>query len=104
MKLTNTTLCPQQYSGMDMSVTICERCSSGWNKKLKRCTVLTGAEEFDDSENIPECPISKVCQHQIQSKDKPCPVRQKGMVCQSALKYTEVPETDLRWTDCFYDI
>ena len=63
-----------------------------------------GAEEFDDSEVIPECPISKVCQHQIQSKDKPCIVRQKGMVCQSALKYAEVPETDLRWADCFYDI
>lgn len=97
-------LCPQHYSGMEMSVITCERCSSGWDKKLKKCTILTGAEDFDNENIVPECPITNVCQHQIQSKDKPCVVRQKGMVCQSALKYAKVPETDLRWVDCFYDV
>lgn len=29
-------LCPQHYHGMEMSVTICEKCSSGWDAKLKR--------------------------------------------------------------------
>jgi hypothetical protein len=87
-----------------MSVTICEKCSSGWDAKLKKCTILTGAEEFDNEDIIPECPISKRCQHQIQSKDKPCIVKQKGIICKSALKYANIPETDVRWENCFSDI
>ena len=77
-------LCPQEYSGMTMKVTPCDRCSVGWDKKLQKCKVDTGAEHLRSSKQIPACPIQDRCQHQVQSTS-PCIVRSKGLICESAL-------------------
>lgn len=80
-------LCPQDYTGMDMRATFCSRCPSGWDKVTQRCTINTGSEHLPDDppENIPTCPIQDRCQHQIQEPMRPCVVRRKGLVCESAL-------------------
>lgn len=96
------TLCPQAYHGTKMLVVPCEQCSSGWNGK--KCLIPSGVENWDKySDNIPDCPIAGICQHQVQRR-KPCPVRQKGMVCQSALEYADLPQEDPRWEQPFIDI
>jgi hypothetical protein len=37
--------------------------------------------------DVPACPISVRCQHQIQTFPAPCPVRARGLVCESALRF-----------------
>lgn len=86
-------LCPQEYVGVaEMRVTPCDRCSSGWDKRLRRCTIYTGAEGFDDvpEAEIPDCPLKDRCQHNLQ--DGVCVVRRKGLVCESALATVMTPE------------
>lgn len=78
-------LCPQEYDGMDMRAVPCNKCPTGWDKKLKRCTIDTGAAHLPDEKVIPTCPIQDRCQHQLQSKNGPCQVRTKGLICESAL-------------------
>jgi hypothetical protein len=77
-------LCPQEYDGMRMVAVRCDRCATGWDKKLGRCTIPTGVEHFKDQPNPPTCPIQDRCQHQIQAEG-PCAVRKKGFICESAL-------------------
>jgi len=81
-------LCPQEYDGVDMRVTVCNRCSVGWDAISKTCTVTTGAEHLPDvaAAEVPECPMSVRCQHQVQSQ-VPCLVRRKGLICESALAW-----------------
>jgi hypothetical protein len=82
-------LCPQEYIGADMQASPCTRCTSGWNKRLKQCSIPTGVEHFPlvpDAE-VPTCPIQDRCQHQVQ-RSEPCPVRARGMVCESAFTET----------------
>lgn len=80
-------LCPQEYEDVaDMHVTPCNRCTGGWDTKLGRCAIYTGAEEFEDEPgDPPRCPISERCQHHVQAVGGLCVVRRKGMVCESAL-------------------
>jgi hypothetical protein len=85
-------LCPQEYKGMDMRVTPCDKCSVGWNKAEKRCTVDTGAEHLPDELEMPICPIQESCQHELQGG--PCVVRRKGLICESALIYSGMSEAD----------
>ncbi len=88
-------LCPQLYDGMEMVATPCDRCSTGWNRRLRACTVGTGAEHLPlvaDAE-VPVCPMQGECQHQVQSKI-PCAVRARGMICQSALRWSGMSETE----------
>ena len=99
-------LCPQSYEytaiGIKMSAVPCDRCRSGWDGT--KCTVTTGVESWDSiSNDIPECPISDLCQHQRQIPT-PCGVRLKGMVCLSALEYADIPGDDPRWGAPFADI
>lgn len=80
-------LCPQEYSGVaEMNVTPCTRCSTGWDKASGRCTIYMGCEELPlvDASEVPECPIQDECQHHHQNEG-PCPVRARGMICESAL-------------------
>lgn len=88
-------LCPQEYSD-DMRVTPCDRCAAGWDKRLKRCTVPTGAEHFPlvPAAEIPACPIQDRCQHQVQLGAEPCPIRARGMVCESALVFDGMDPSD----------
>jgi hypothetical protein len=88
-------LCPQEYDGLEMNAVPCSRCSVGWDRKRRSCTVPTGAEHLPlvPSAEVPDCPMATKCQHQVQSKT-PCAVRARGMVCQSALKYAGMSETD----------
>lgn len=86
-------LCPQEYDGMTMYVTPCDRCKAGWNKRLRRCNIETGAEHLTDSKNIPTCPIQDRCQHQVQETG-PCLVRRKGLICESALVAGGLSEED----------
>lgn len=44
----------------------------------------TGAEHLPDEVDVPDCPISDRCRHGKQSGGV-CVVRQKGLVCESAL-------------------
>lgn len=100
-------LCPQSYKytgeGIKMMATPCNRCRSGWDGS--KCTVSSGVGSWDanDRRGIPECPISHLCQHQLQVPT-PCEVRLKGMVCLSALEYAAIPEDDPRWEAPFADI
>jgi hypothetical protein len=68
-----------------MWVSPCERCANGWDRKTKACTVYMGVEHFPlvPPAEVPTCPIQDKCQHQVQRRD-PCPVRARGMVCESA--------------------
>jgi hypothetical protein len=88
-------LCPQQYDGMKMLAVRCGRCSVGWNKRLRACTVETGAEHLPlvSASEVPDCPIQGQCQHQVQSQS-PCAVRARGMICQSALKWAGMSEDE----------
>lgn len=85
-------LCAQEYLGAEMRIVPCERTKCGnWNKQDGRCTVATGAEHFPLVEDPPVCPIQDRCQHQIQAGLQPCPVRSRGMICESALGDPEHP-------------
>lgn len=88
-------LCPQEYMGVFMNVTPCNRCRQ-WDKKFTRCSVDTGAEHLPDepSEKIPDCPIQDRCQHQLQTPDSPCVVRKKGLICESALVFNGMSRDD----------
>jgi hypothetical protein len=88
-------LCPQQYGEGGMSVTPCTHCSVGWNQKTKQCDVETGAEHLPrvKPEWIPDCGIAERCQHALQSSG-PCPIRLRGMVCESALREMGVPDPE----------
>lgn len=79
------TLCPQTYDGTSMIVTPCTRCV---NWKRSGCAVPTGAEHLPDAAAgaIPDCPLADRCQHQLQVDPRPCTVRRKGLVCESALR------------------
>lgn len=85
-------LCPQEYAGMEMRVTVCDRCHVGWDAKNKRCKVDTGAEHLPDEAVVPECPIQDRCQHNLQAA--PCMVRRKGLICESALIESGMSPTD----------
>jgi hypothetical protein len=90
-------LCPQTYLGLDMVMTACTRCSSGWDPAQRRCTVAGVPNELKDltaeylAENpgatiaIPDCPFTARCQHALQAAPGLCEVRAMGMVCESAL-------------------
>ncbi len=73
-----------------MRATPCIACPSGWNRKTKKCTVPTGAEHFPlvAAAEIPTCPIQDRCQHQVQRGVEPCPVRARGLICESAFTAT----------------
>lgn len=79
-------LCPQLYEGVQMLVTTCTQCSTGWDKSTGRCTIDTGAEHLPVAALVPECPIQDRCRHQHQTVG-PCAIRLRGMVCESALIY-----------------
>lgn len=88
-------LCPQSYDGMEMIVVTCSRCRQ-WVKSEGRCSVYTGAEHLPlvDASEVPECPLQSRCQHEIQAAPSPCPVRSRGMVCESALRFSGVPNPE----------
>ena len=88
-------LCPQEYDGMEMRVTPCNRCNVGWNAIRSVCTVKTGAEHLPRvaTTEVPDCPMQDQCQHQLQRKS-PCAIRARGMICQSALKWSGMSETE----------
>lgn len=88
-------LCPQEYDGLEMKVTPCSRCRVGWDKLLRRCVVPTGAEHFPlvEASEIPTCPIQDRCQHQVQ-RQEPCPIRARGMICESALVVSGLSAAD----------
>lgn len=67
-----------------MKAVPCSRCTTGWDKKLKACTIETGCEHLPLEAKVPECPIQDRCQHQIQ-RTTPCEVRARGLICESAL-------------------
>ncbi len=85
-------LCPQEYEGT-MNATPCERCSTGWNATMRRCTVDTGVEHLEPAAVVPQCPIQDRCQHQIQQV-APCAVRAAGLICESALVYSGMSRAD----------
>lgn len=90
-------LCPQEYTGVaEMRATVCSRCPVGWDRKLKRCMVPTGAEHFPlvPEAEVPTCPIQDRCQHQVQRGAEPCPVRARGMLCESALIASGMSESE----------
>lgn len=70
---------------MTMRAIPCNKCKTGWDKRLKKCTVPTGAEHLPDEAEVPTCPIQERCQHQVQKPNEPCEVRRKGLICESAL-------------------
>jgi len=81
------TLCPQEYDGFTMRVNPCHRAAcSNWSTGTRRCTVETGAEHLPlvRAWKVPDCPLAVACQHAVQSGGL-CAVRERGMVCVSAL-------------------
>jgi hypothetical protein len=80
------TLCPQEYQGLTMVVTPCTRCSN-WGKEDKACNVYIGVEHLVRvrRSKVPACQIAGQCQHQIQSNPNPCPVRARGLICESVV-------------------
>lgn len=94
MTSTRSALCSQEYQDCTtMVVTACDRCTAGWDRKLRRCTIATGAEHLPDEIDVPVCPIQDRCQHQLQSS-VPCLVRRKGLICESALIYAGMSEEE----------
>jgi len=87
-------LCPQEYEGMDMRVTPCTRCDSGWNPATGRCDIYVGVEhrELVPPSQVRQCPIQDKCQHQIQASAGLCAVRARGMICESALTLAGVAD------------
>jgi len=79
-------LCSQEYLGVEMRTAPCTRCSVGWDRAAGRCSIPMGVEHLPLTAETPECPIADRCQHQIQSGSAPCPVRARGLVCESALR------------------
>lgn len=89
-------LCPQEYSDIAaMRATPCTRCSVGWNAALRQCTIATGAEHFPlvPAAEVPSCPLEDRCQHQVQ-RVEPCPIRARGMICESALLVGGMTESE----------
>jgi len=88
-------LCPQEYTGMEMRMAVCTRCHY-WNGKANGCSVPTGCEHLPEEvpERVPECPIQDRCQHQLQVLPRPCVVRARGMICESALRFANVPDPE----------
>jgi hypothetical protein len=80
------TICPQEYHGVTMVTATCTRCSN-WNKEDKACTVYIGVEHLRKvrQAKIPTCPIADRCQHQLQAGAEPCPVRARGLLCESVV-------------------
>lgn len=72
---------------MDMHVVECNRCSVGWDKRERRCTVYIGSEHLPTVADAPDCPIADRCQHAIQAAHGLCDVRRAGLVCESALVF-----------------
>jgi len=89
------TLCPQAYLGAEMRAVPCTKCSN-FDTKLKACTVTTGSEHFPlvPEVEIPTCPLQDVCQHQVQRGATPCPVRARGLVCESAFIAAGMSESE----------
>lgn len=85
-------LCPQEYTAKGMSVIVCDHCSN-WSGSA--CGVFMGVERDPVVAGPwPDCPISERCQHQIQRGDRPCKVRERGMVCESAMVFGGMDEDD----------
>ncbi len=80
------TICPQEYDGYVMVQSTCTRCAS-WSKTESRCDVYIGVEHLARvrRSKVPDCPIADRCQHQIQSNPRPCPVRARGLICESVV-------------------
>lgn len=76
-------MCPQLYEGFRMLVKACDHCS---NWAGAACAVVTGCEHLAvvPVQDRPACPLSAVCQHELQSPGG-CAVRRRGLVCVSAL-------------------
>ena len=87
-------LCPQMYEGIDMRVTACTQCSVGWRDN--RCRITMGCEHLPlvRPSVVPRCPMQHECRHQAQNGDMPCPVRARGMICESALRRAGVPDPE----------
>lgn len=86
-------LCGQDYVGFEMRVTPCDRCR---NWRGTRCSIETGAEHLPlvPASEVPVCPIQDHCQHQVQAGAEPCPVRARGMICESALVFAGMSRSD----------
>ena len=92
-------LCPQVYTGSGMVTEPCTMCPTGWDHTTRRCTVEMGAEHLPDVDGAPDCPIQSRCRHQHQS-DGLCPIRRKGLVCESALVVGGMSDEEA--ADCDY--
>lgn len=79
-------ICPQGYDGIKMFISTCTRCCN-WNKVDKACHVYVGVEHLRQVRRakIPDCPAADRCQHQLQLGAKPCPVRARGLLCESVV-------------------
>lgn len=86
-------LCPQAYEGITMLAVPCSRCADGWDRASMSCKIPTGIEHLPLVSNPPDCPIANRCQHQRQLLE-PCPVRARGMVCESALRLAGDPRAE----------
>ena len=86
-------LCPQEYEGVTMLAVPCSRCADGWDRASSSCKIPTGIEHLPLVLDPPDCPIADRCQHQVQLST-PCPVRARGMVCESALRLTGVQDPE----------
>lgn len=89
-------LCGQEYNSEGMQVAPCTRCRVGWSRSRRQCEVATGCEHLPlvSAADVPECPIQPRCQHQIQAGTQPCPVRARGMICESALRLAGIAEPE----------
>ena len=80
-------LCPQLYVGTEMRAVGCTKCDVGWDDTAGECRVEMGCEHLPLAASIPVCPLAARCRHDLQCAPAPCPVRARGMVCESALVY-----------------
>lgn len=88
--------CGQEYEGFTMRIAPCVRARCP-NWERNRCGVHMGVEHLPTvpPDQVPDCPLRASCQHQAQSGPSPCPVRARGLVCESALRIAGVPESEL---------
>lgn len=77
-------ICPQEYDGVTMQITACVRCT---NWQGDACNVYMGVEHLPPvvAADVPGCPESARCQHQIQRPAEPCPPRARGLLCESVV-------------------
>lgn len=79
---------------MEMRAVPCTKCSQGWDRVAKKCTIPTGGEHLPlvTAAEVPTCPIQDQCQHQLQTPDIPCVIRARGLICESALAWDGVSD------------